>query len=99
MAWIRTSMSLITFGFTIFKFFQYLASNEHRRTVVTPWIVGMAMIVIGLVALILAWVQHRQEMTALKAQVPDMPYSIAGVMASMIAGLGVLALAIVAFRL
>jgi hypothetical protein len=38
-------------------------------------------------------------MTALKAQVPDMPYAIAGVMASMIAGLGVLALAIVAFRL
>ena len=99
MAWIRTSTSLITFGFTIFKFFQYLASNEHRHTVVSPWIVGMAMIVIGLVALILAWVQHRQEMKALKVDVPDMPYSIAGAMAIMIAGLGVLALAIVAFRL
>ena len=28
MAWIRTATSLIAFGFTIFKFFQYLATQE-----------------------------------------------------------------------
>ena len=47
MAWIRTCTSLITFGFTIFKFFQYLATDKHRETVVSPWVVGMVLILIG----------------------------------------------------
>ena len=59
MAWIRTATSLIAFGFTIFKFFQYLATSEHRHPIVTPWIVGMVMILIGLTGLALAWIQHR----------------------------------------
>ena len=69
MAWIRTSTSLIAFGFTIFKFFQYLATQEHRHTIVSPWVVGMAMILVGLTGLALASVQHRQQMKALKAEV------------------------------
>ena len=64
MAWIRTATSLIAFGFTIFKFFQYLATEEHRKTVVSPWVVGMAMILVGLTGLALAWIQHRQQMKA-----------------------------------
>ncbi len=99
MAWIRTSTSLIAFGFTIFKFFQYLATQEHRNTVVSPWIVGMAMILVGLTGLALAWVQHRQQMKALKAEVGTMPYSIAGLMAALIAVLGVMALVVVVLRL
>jgi putative membrane protein len=99
LAWIRTCTSLITFGFTIFKFFQYLATDKHRETVVSPWVVGMAMILIGLTGLMLAAIQHRQEMKALQADVGDMPYSIAGVMAALIAGLGVLALVVVGLRL
>ena len=31
MAWIRTSVSLISFGFTIYKFFQYLAQEIPFR--------------------------------------------------------------------
>ncbi|MDT5152792.1 MAG: putative rane protein [Mycobacterium sp.] len=99
MAWIRTCTSLITFGFTIFKFFQYLATDKHRETVVSPWLVGMVMILIGLIGLMLAWIQHRQEMKALQAQVGATPYSIAGIMAAFIAGLGVLALVVVGLRL
>ena len=68
MAWIRTSTSLIAFGFTIFKFFQYLATIERRREpILSPWVVGMMMILVGLTGLTLAWIQHRQEMKALKA--------------------------------
>jgi putative membrane protein len=75
MAWIRTSTSLIAFGFTIFKFFQYLATNERRREpILSPWVVGMT-ILVGLTGLTLAWIQHRQEMKALKAEVGPMPYS------------------------
>jgi putative membrane protein len=99
MAWIRTSTSLIAFGFTIFKFFQYLATEEHRHTIVSPWIVGMTMILIGLTGLALAWVQHRQQMKALRAEVGTMPYSISGIMAGLIAVLGVIALVVVTMRL
>jgi putative membrane protein len=99
MAWIRTSTSLIAFGFTIFKFFQYLATEEHRHTVVSPWIVGMVMILIGLTGLALAWIQHRQQLSALKVEAGPMPYSISGIMAGLIAILGVIALVVVVLRL
>jgi putative membrane protein len=99
MAWIRTSTSLIAFGFTIFKFFQYLATSERRHPVVSPWIVGMLMIVLGLTALVLAWFQHRQEIRALREEAGAAPFSIAGLMAALISVLGVVALVIVALRL
>ena len=100
MAWIRTCTSLIAFGFTIFKFFQYLSTTERRREpIVSPWVFGVVMILVGLTGLILAWIQHRQEMKALRAEAGPMPYSIAGVMAGFIAGLGAIALIIVAFRM
>lgn len=100
MAWIRTCTSLIAFGFTIFKFFQYLATTERRREpVVSPWVFGVVMILVGLTGLILAWIQHRQDMKALEAELGAMPYSIAGIMAALIAGLGVLALVVVVLRL
>jgi putative membrane protein len=100
MAWIRTSTSLIAFGFTIFKFFEYLATNERRREpILSPWVLGMIMILLGLAGLALAWIQHRQEMKALRAEVGPMPYSIAGIMAVFIAGLGAIALILVAFRM
>jgi putative membrane protein len=100
MAWIRTSTSLIAFGFTIYKFFEYLATSEGRREpILSPWVAGMIMIVVGLTGLALACIQNRQEMKALKAEAGPMPYSIAGIMAGFIAFLGGLALIAVAFRL
>lgn len=59
------------------------------------------MIVIGLTALALAWLQHRQEMKTLKAEfgMGTVPYSIAGIMSGLIAVLGVAALIMVALRL
>ena len=82
MAWIRTSMSLIAFGFTIYKFFEYLATSERRREpILSPWVVGMVMIVVGLTGLALAWIQNRQQMKALEAEAGPMPYSIAGIIA------------------
>ncbi|MCX2929606.1 DUF202 domain-containing protein [Mycobacterium sp. CVI_P3] len=100
MAWIRTSTSLIAFGFTIFKFFQYLAEQENRRSpIVSPWVVGLLLILLGLIALTLAWIQHHQEMKVLRSQLGPMPYSISGVMAGLIAVLGLIALVVVLWRL
>ncbi|WP_167104624.1 YidH family protein [Mycobacterium sp. DL592] len=93
MAWTSTSTSLIAFGFTIYQIFRYLSDNDRLRDpYVSPQIFGFAMIVIGLAALILGWIQHRQELRALKAEFGPMRYSIASMVAAMIAALGVLAL-------
>jgi putative membrane protein len=100
MAWIRTCTSLIAFGFTIFKAFQYLDKQDGvHRAVVSPWVVGLLMILVGLTGLALAWVQHRQSMKALQAEAGPLPYSISAIMAGFIAIVGVVALVVVAWRL
>ncbi len=100
MAWTRTATSLIAFGFTIFQAFRFLAESDRlRNPYLSPQVVGTVMIVIGITALILAWVQHRQELAALRAEFGPMRYSIASVVAAMIAGLGVLALLAIALRM
>lgn len=61
MAWIRTALSMIGFGFTIYKFFQYLpeeiASGNIRRPQ-TPRNLGMSLIALGTLALAAAAWQH-----------------------------------------
>jgi putative membrane protein len=92
MAWIRTATSLISFGFTIFKFFEYLQEDKQRplHQFLGPRRFGMLMIGIGLVALILATLQHVRSMKALRLDYRDAPYSLAFVMAALIGALGVL---------
>ncbi len=100
MAWTRTSTSLIAFGFTIYQIFRYLSENDRLRDpYVSPQIFGVVMIFIGLAALILGWFQHRQELRALRSDFGPMPYSIASIVAAMIAGLGVIALLGVTLRM
>jgi len=92
-AWVRTALSLISFGFVIAKFFQYLREKQSETaTLMSPRAVGLVMITIGLVGLILANWQERRAMKALRARCPELPQSISGVMATLIALLGVLAL-------
>jgi len=50
------------------------------------------MIAIGLVALALATMQHRQASKLLHERCPDLPRSLTGVMAALFALLGILAL-------
>jgi putative membrane protein len=61
MAWIRTALSMIGFGFTIYKFFQYLpeeiAAGNIRRPQ-TPRNLGMSLIALGTLALAAAAWQH-----------------------------------------
>lgn len=99
MAWVRTCTSMIAFGFGIYQFLQYLATKEDlRQPVISPQVFATLLIVVGLTALSLAWFQHRQAMTALRAQFGPMPYSIAALTAAFVAGLGVVALIGVALR-
>ena len=100
MAWTRTCTSLIAFGFTIYQIFRYLSESERLRDpYVSPQVFGVTMIVVGLTALILAWVQHRHELKTLRADFGPMRYSIAAIVAAMVAGLGLIALLGVTLRL
>jgi putative membrane protein len=100
MAWTRTCTSLIAFGFTIYQIFRYLSESERLRDpYVSPQVFGVSMIVVGLTALILAWVQHRHELKTLRADFGPMRYSIAAIVAAMVAGLGLIALLGVTLRL
>jgi putative membrane protein len=96
MAWVRTATSLISFGFTIYKFFQYL--NEGKPSVegrlLGPREFALLMIVIGLTALAIATVEHRRSMQRLRAEYEtgSVPRSLAAFVAALIALLGVLGL-------
>ena len=92
-AWVRTALALISFGFAIAKVLQYLRENRgETATVMSPRAIGLLMIVIGLVSLILASWQDRRAIKALRARCPELPKPISGVVAVLIALLGVLAL-------
>lgn len=101
MAWVRTATSLISFGFTIFKFFEYLQEDKKVAPLhqfLGPRRFGMMMIGIGLVALLLATFQHVKSMRVLRADYPSAPYSLASVMAALIGVLGVLGFLSVAIK-
>jgi putative membrane protein len=99
MAWVRTAISLITFGFTIYKFFQLERDVGFRRHgVIGPTEFAMLMIIIGLLSLLMATVEHRRDLRALKAQYPDIPRSLARLLAALISILGILALVAVILR-
>jgi putative membrane protein len=92
-AWVRTALALISFGFVIAKFYQYLREKQgETATVLSPRAIGLLMISIGLVGLILANWQERRALKALRERCPELPQSISGVMALLIALFGVLAL-------
>jgi putative membrane protein len=101
MAWVRTATSLISFGFTIFKFFQFLREGEATVTQGMIGVRGFAvlMIGIGLTALLLAATDHRRHRHLLQEEYGPMPLSLAGVVAGLIGVLGVLGLLSVLFRI
>lgn len=101
MAWVRTATSLITFGFTIYKFFEFLAEKGQgvqRDRLIGPRSYALLMIGIGLIALVLATISHRRNMEALRKKYIHVQYSLAFVLAALISVLGVLALIAVIFR-
>ncbi len=71
MAWVRTATSLISFGFTIYKFFEFEAgkglpnATSHLHS---PRAFGTLMIASGLVALLLSTIEHRQNLSQMRAE-------------------------------
>jgi putative membrane protein len=105
LSWVRTATSLITFGFGIQQFFRITrAGASADKGLVGPHLVGSTMIVIGLLALLLATLEHRFAVHALSERYPraegypDIPRSRARVLAALIALIGLLALLSMLFR-
>jgi putative membrane protein len=99
-AWVRTAASLISFGFTIYKFFQLEAAGKvHASQVIGPRAFASLMIIMGIVGLALATLQNRQEMKRMRREHPWMKErSLAGWIAAMISVLGILAIVSVIFN-
>ena len=89
MAWVRTATSMISFGFTIYKFFQEL-SKSGSESLLSPRIVGMIMIGFGLLSLILAQVQHQLALKKLKRDYPAIQRSISSVLSVLVLVFGLL---------
>lgn len=93
MAWVRTATSLITFGFAVYKFFQF----EMKGAAVTPALIGprgfgLILIVIGLLSLLLGAGEHWRDLRTLRQQYPDMPHSMSAWIGTAIGTLGLVAL-------
>lgn len=100
MAWVRTAASLISFGFTIYKFFQYMREQGHSAE--SRWLgpreFALLLIAIGLVSLAFATLQSRYEMRLMRKHFGHIPYSLANIVAGLVAILGVLTFMAVILR-
>jgi putative membrane protein len=100
MAWVRTALSMITFGFTIYKFLQFI---QEESTVPlprphAPRNLALALIGIGTLVLILAGMQHWKYVRQLGAVQPQKPWDLALIVACLLALLGVLMFGSIIFR-
>ena len=68
MSWVRTSLSLSTFGFALAKFFQYLAGQADTPLAAGPRRLGIALILLGVVVLVAAVIEHSLRIRGLKKQ-------------------------------
>jgi putative membrane protein len=62
MAWIRTALSMIGFGFSIYKFFQYMPEEIAAGSIQRPQAprnLGLSLITLGTLSLMVAAWQHR----------------------------------------
>ena len=98
MAWIRTALSMISFGFTIAKFFEYMEKSRGAPMVGmwgrtwSPATVGLAMMAIGTGALALAVVEHWQTLKSFRTEGLQSKWSLALLVAMLVALLGLFGL-------
>jgi putative membrane protein len=92
MAWVRTALSMISFGFTIYKFLQVI---DEQSTVPlshpnAPRNVGLVLTGLGTFVVIVASIQHWRYVKNLRNDHPYKPWDLSFVVACLIAILGAL---------
>lgn len=92
MAWVRTALSMISFGFTIYKFLEVV--QEHSAVPVlrphAPRNLGLVLAGMGTFAVIVACVQHWKYITKLRPDQPYKPWDLAFIVACFVGILGLL---------
>jgi putative membrane protein len=101
MAWIRTSTSLISFGFATYKFFEYLKEAEPVKPyphLLGPREFALIMISLGVIALVIAAIQNVRTMKEMRENFGEMHRSLAGGLAIVLSVIGIVFLTVVWFR-
>ena len=100
MAWVRTGTSLISFGFTIYKFFEFEAGKGvvAASPLLSPRQFGMIMIGTGLVALVLATIDHLSNTRRMRDEYGAADRSVAVAVAVIVSGMGLVAFTVALFR-
>jgi putative membrane protein len=97
LAWVRTATSLITFGFSVYKFFQIVREEGGRTNhLIGARQFGLLLVGIGLASLALATLEYRQNIRRL-AKYEGHPRSLAVIVAALISILGIVALILMVF--
>ena len=66
LSWMRTSVSLYTFGFSIIKFLDYLEQQEGTEFPAGPRWLGFILICMGILVLVLAATEHLRRLRKMK---------------------------------
>ena len=93
MAWIRTALSMIGFGFSIYKFFQYLPEEIATGNIQRPQAprnLGMSLIALGTLALSAAAWQHRNFLNKIGASQARRVWSISFVVSMAVILIGLI---------
>lgn len=101
MAWNRTALSMITFGFTIYKFFHtYHEENPASRGqhLLDARTFSLLIMGIGVFFLVLATWQHHQQIRKLRMMYTDAHITLSLGLAGLLAALGSLAFIAALFR-
>jgi putative membrane protein len=92
MAWVRTALSMIGFGFTLYKFLQVMQAQSTVPVLRphAPRNVGLTLVGIGTFAVVVACVQHWNYVRKLRPDQPYKPWDLTFIVACLIAFLGLL---------
>jgi len=95
LAWVRTATSLITFGFSVYKFFEILKeAGGPKSHLIGAREFGLLLVGMGLASLALATVEYRQNIRTLGAEYQGRPRSLAVIIAALLSILGILAFSV-----
>lgn len=102
MAWIRTATALIAFGFGMYKLFEiipFVTGMKPGQHVVSPRAFALGLASLGNLCLLLAAIQHRASLQAMRALGLKVPWSAAAILSGFLALLGIGVLVMVILRL
>jgi putative membrane protein len=99
MAWVRTAASMITFGFSVYKFFGLEpGQSEALLPTIGPREFGIGLISIGIITLVTGRLEHRRDLRQLAKYYPEMPLSGTRLVEAVVAIFGAVTLIAVILR-